>query len=273
MRSKPGFKRQHGERRDRSLLEVLAQGAEDEAGDALEELDHHVADEPVAHDDIGAVLDQVVRLDVANEMEVERRQLGVGLAGQLVALLNLLADVEEADPRVRHVEDVLGEDRAHRSELDQVLRIRVDVGAHVEQHHRTGGGHHVGRQGRSVDALDAAETEDGGGHGRPRRAGADDGVGRTVTHEVGGDHDRRSPLRADGGGRVIPHLDDLGGVDELDVGRDALAVRGGLALQARDVTHEADLVGAVECVLDGAANDLARGVVATHRVDRDAHLA
>ena len=43
------------------------------------------------------------------------------------------------------------------------------------------------------------------------------------------------------------------------------------ALKARNVTDQADLVAALSCVVDCAADDLAGGVVATHRVDRDAH--
>ena len=119
---------------------------------------------------------------------------------------------------LRTAEHVLGEDRAHRSELDEVLRVRVDVGADVEQHDRAGGGHHVGRQRRAVDAVDPAEAEDGGGHRGAGRAGADDRIGVAVTDEIGGDDDRGSALRAQRGGGVLPHPDHLGRVDEADVG-------------------------------------------------------
>ena len=45
-----------------------------------------------------------------------------------------------------------------------------------------------------------------------------------------------------------------------------------LLFEARDITDEDDLVGrGRRGVLDRAADDLAGGVVATHRVDRDAH--
>ena len=88
---------QQRERRDRPLLQVGPQRAEDVAGQALEELDHHVADEPVAHDHVGDVADQVVALHVADEVQVEPAHQRVRLARQGVPLLVLLADVQQAD--------------------------------------------------------------------------------------------------------------------------------------------------------------------------------
>ena len=71
---------------------------------------------------------------------------------------------------------------------------------------------------------------------------------------------------------MLPHPDDLGRVHETHVRGKLVRVRRRLALEARNITGEDDLVGAVLRVVDCAANDLARGVVASHRVDRDAHL-
>ncbi len=89
---------------------------------------------------------QLVRLDVAHEVQVRGSEPDERLARQGVALLRLLADVEQRDPRLLDVEDALGVERAHRPELDQVLRLGVDVGAHVEQDERSGRGQEVGRQ-------------------------------------------------------------------------------------------------------------------------------
>ena len=95
-----GLEGEERQRRDRPLLQVGAQRAEDVAGQPLEELDHHVAHEAVADDHVGAVRDHLVGLHVADEVEVCRRQALVGGARQDVALLHLLADVEEADARI-----------------------------------------------------------------------------------------------------------------------------------------------------------------------------
>src|SRR5438270_547772 len=58
---------------------------------------------------------------------------GGRVPGQLVALLLLRADVQEADPRPVVLEDVPGEDGAHDAVLEQVLGLGVDVGADVEE--------------------------------------------------------------------------------------------------------------------------------------------
>jgi hypothetical protein len=263
---------QQRQRRDRSLLEVLAQRAEDEAGDALEELDDNVADEAIADDDVGPVSDHVVRLDVADEMQVRGGQLGVRLAGLLVPLVDLLADVQQADPRVLHAEDVLGKDRAHGRELDEVVGLGVHVGADVEQHDRAGGGDHVGRERRTVDPADAPKAEDRGGHRGAGRAGADHRIGVAVADQIRGDDDRGAALRAQRGGRMLPHLDHLGRVDEAQVGGLWAPVLGDLAFDARHVTDKDDLVsGSSDGVVDRSADDFARGEIATHRVDRDPH--
>jgi hypothetical protein len=71
---------------------------------------------------------------------------------------------------------------------------------------------------------------------------------------------------------VLPHLDDLGSLDEADVGRPGPPLLGDLGLDAREITDEDHLVARGRYgVVQGAADDFARGMVATHRVDRDPH--
>ena len=60
----------------------------------------------------------------------------VRLERQLVALLVLLADRHQPDLRPLDAEDLLGEDRAHVRELEQVLGAGVRVRARVDEHAR-----------------------------------------------------------------------------------------------------------------------------------------
>ena len=173
-----GLEGQQRQRRHRALLEVGTQRAEDVAGQPLEELDHDVADESVADDHVGDMADHVVPLHVADEVQPRLLDASVGLARQGVALLRLLADVEQADARARHLQDVLRVDGSHHRVMDQVVGLGVDVGAHVEEQDRPAGGDEVGSQRRAVDPLDATQPEDGGGHRGAGRAGADQGVGQ-----------------------------------------------------------------------------------------------
>ena len=82
---------------------------------------------------------------------------------------------------------------------------------------------------------------------------------------------RRLARRAAAG--CSPISIDVGRVDEADAGRPAAPVLGDLALQAGHVTDEDHLVGVRGGVVDRPSDDLTRCVVATHRVDRDAHGA
>ena len=60
----------------------------------------------------------------------------VRLLRRLVPLRRLLADGEQADLGPCDLEDLLREDRAHRRELEQMLRLRLRVRARVDQHRR-----------------------------------------------------------------------------------------------------------------------------------------
>ncbi len=71
---------------------------------------------------------------------------------------------------------------------------------------------------------------------------------------------------------MLPHPDDLGGIDQPHVYRTGAPVFGELRFDARHVTDEDDLIGCCTGgVVDRSADDFARGVIASHRIDRDAH--
>ena len=72
-----------------------------------------------------APLVNVAALDVADELLAQRAgvEQGVGVLGQFVALLLLLANVHQADGRRRPLQDVAGEDAAHDAVLKQMLGL------------------------------------------------------------------------------------------------------------------------------------------------------
>src|SRR5207244_3526636 len=57
----------------------------------------------------------------------------VRFLGELVALALLLADRKQADARVVEPEDIARVDVAHDGELQKVPRLRIHVGARVEE--------------------------------------------------------------------------------------------------------------------------------------------
>jgi len=155
--------------------------------------------------------------------------------------------------------------------LGQVLRAGVGVGADVEEDQRSGRGDHLDGQRRPVHAGRAAEPQDRGRHARPGVPGADDGVGAAPLDELAGDEDRGVLLVAEGPRRMLVHLDDLaGGLDGHVAGQ---AARG----EGRDPVRVADqdqlVVGCLAGVEQRAGHDLHGGMVAAHRVDRDADPA
>ena len=76
-------------------------------------------------------------------------------------------------------------DLAHDGELLEVLRLGIDVGAHVEQ---DGGaaarGGEDGGQRRAIDSRQRAEHHLGGGHRGAGVAGGDESGGRAVAHQA-----------------------------------------------------------------------------------------
>src|SRR5437868_12032622 len=105
--------------------DLLAECVEQRGDRPLEELERDVPGEAVGDDDVGRAAEDVAALAVATEVEVARGEELMRLERELVALLRLLADGEQAHFQVGHAEDLLGEDGAHGRELDEVLRARV----------------------------------------------------------------------------------------------------------------------------------------------------
>ncbi len=151
----------------------------------------------------------------------------MGLERQLVALLGLLADREQADGRVRAVEDQLGEDRAHVAELEQVLGAVVGVRPTVEQHRHAVAQRDRDGDRRPLDARQAPEVEQPGGEHRAGVPGRDDRVGVAVRHAPDRGDEARVRLRADCLGGLVGHVDPVGRLDE----REALGVEPGGAVQ------------------------------------------
>ena len=148
---------------------------------ALEELDHDVAEDRVADHDVGQVVGQVLALDVAGEAEVGRvEQLGRALDPG-VALALLLADRQQRDARGSRRPG-----RARRRSRPSGRTGRGSPGVEsglAPMSSRTIGpavGDHLDGERRPVDARQAAEAKDGGGHPGAGVAGRDDGVGLAV---------------------------------------------------------------------------------------------
>ena len=108
--------------------------AEQAVNRALEGLQSDVAGEAVTDDDVDPAFEQRSAFDVADEPNATTCDRVVRLEGELIALLSLLTDREQPHGRLGHLEDVMGEERAHVGELRQMLGAGVRVRTRVDEH-------------------------------------------------------------------------------------------------------------------------------------------
>ena len=186
---------------------------------ALAALEHDVARESVRHDDVHVPAQCGGALDVADEVyaalvgdALERRP---GLLLQLRALGLLRAVIEQADPRVRAAEDVLGVEAAHEGELQQVLAGALRVRAAVYEHDAPAAVGDDRPERRAADAADALYGERGAREQRSGAAGGDHGVAPALLEQVQRHGHGGVLLPPRRRARVVLHRDDLAGVDYL----------------------------------------------------------
>ena len=135
----------------------------------------------------------------------------VRLERELVALLGLLADREQADARLLDAEDLLGEDGAHVGELEQVLGPVVGVRAGVDQDGDARRASGAGRRSRAASRPAARRM-----WSRPAASIAPVFPAETtasalaVADRADGGDERRVRLRAHGLGGLVGHLDPVG---------------------------------------------------------------
>ena len=102
-------------------------------GEALARFQNDVADEAVANHHVHVVLEQIVSLDVADEIQIQFLAELEGFERQFVALGILRADAQNADARIFAPQNFARINAAHHGELREVKRLAFDVRAGVEQ--------------------------------------------------------------------------------------------------------------------------------------------
>ena len=245
------------------LDDLLPKAVEDAPDRPLEDLQPHVPCEAVAHDDVGAALEQLPPLHVPDEADVlVLGEQPVSLADEPVSLLRFLADRQESDLGVADADDLPREDRAHVRELEQVLGPRVRVRAGVDEH-----GHAAHRGKRRGDRGPAhvrkpADLEQARRQHRARVPRRHDGADVAPRRGSAGGEERAVALVTGGVRRLLVHPDDLRRVDDLEVGRERLD------LLARP---EQDRLDVGRHRFTRARDHLARRVIAAHRVDGDSN--
>ena len=254
---------------------LLLERREEELDGPFARLEQDVADEPLADDDAGVPLVDVAPLDVADEPIGQRAALieGAGGPGQVGPLVVLGADVHQADPGLGDAEDRLGVDGPHDAVLVQVLGLGIHVGADVDDDDRAAVRGEDRGDPRPSDAgqehLGVEQRRGDHGAGVARR---DDRLDVAAGHQAPAPRDRVVPLLAERLDGLLVHADDLAGVDDRQSVAGRLGGLGQLGLDLRLVADEHDdQLRLVADRLDGASDDRAGGVVASHRVQGNPH--
>ena len=171
-------------------LQSLLENRPNRLHKSLANLEGNVADKAVADNDVGVSVVKVTAFDIAEEIQRQRLDELEGITGKVVPLGLFFADRQQSHPRIAGGGKASAEDRtevnvSHDGELLKVLRLAIDVRAHV-QHDRGslgGGGKNVGKR-RTIDPGNDAENHLGRDHGGSGISSRDETGGGTVLDQT-----------------------------------------------------------------------------------------
>ncbi len=203
----------------------LAQQAKNLKRQAFANLQRDVAHESIAHDHIHIPGKKIAAFDISDKMHRAFLEPRVNLARQLVALDFLFTDRQQSHTRPFVAKRGAIIDLAHHRKLDQMLRLRIHIRAHIEQHgNATLGVGKWRRQGHAIHGLQRPEQKLRHGHHRAGVSRADHAVGFRLAHQPRRHVHRAVLLAAESLRRMIVHGDHFARRHDLDrqVGRGVL---------------------------------------------------
>ncbi len=146
-------------------------------GEALARFQNDVADKTVADDDVHVILEQIVALDVADEIQIQFFAELEGFEREFVALGILRADAQDADARIFLPQNFARINAAHHGELREVQRLAFDVRAGVEQDKFAALARNDGGDAAAIHAGNAPDLERGRRENAAGVAEGNQGVG------------------------------------------------------------------------------------------------
>ncbi len=178
--------------------------------------DVDVARKAIGDDDVSMPFDRLLRLDVADEVETALRKKREGIPQHHRPFLFLFPVRQKPYPRIGDAENFLGVDYPHVRELQEIFRLGIGGGAHIEEDRRLQRQRIYRRQGRTANSGDAPQIENRCRETGDGVAGGDKGVGLIVLHHAHAHANGRILLVPYLLG-VIGHREHIGCVDQADV--------------------------------------------------------
>src|SRR5690606_8275953 len=117
----------------------------DHAGDTFNGLEHHIADEAVANDDVHRTLADVVAFDIAVKVQPAFAEKFRGLLDDFIALDDFFTNVQQAYRGLLAPIERPNQGSAHDGKLQQVFGGAINIGAKIE--HRGGAALDIGNGG------------------------------------------------------------------------------------------------------------------------------
>src|SRR5437588_6601850 len=170
-------------RKNRAFQRLLQQ-IEDRNRQTFANLQSDVAYETIAHNHVHAAGKKISAFDVPYEMHRTLLQQSIDLAGQHVALDFFLPHREQAHTRAPVAKRGAVIHFTHHRKLHQMLRPRIHIRPHVQQHRNAASRVGKGRcQGHAVHGLKRAENELRRGHDRAGISGAEHAIGLAIMNQ------------------------------------------------------------------------------------------
>ena len=192
MRLKAGLASSRAELGAHAAHQFFAQHIGDQLGDRFAGFEQDIAGEAIGHDHIGLAAEKLLAFHVADEIQPAGFQQG---KASLTSSLPLPASspLESRPTRgLLHAAHLLGIERAHDGELQQVLRLASGLAPISSTTQLPVLDREDSPSGRALDARDDPQAKEGGRHGPAGVAGGDEGVAFAVLDQVHADRHARS---------------------------------------------------------------------------------
>ncbi len=236
---------------------------------SLTKFQYDIAYEAVTDHNVGVTCRNIAPLDIADEIETQRRgarfeQL-VSLLHQFIALRLLFTVGKQSDAWRGHSKYTLHVRGTHQGELQQIFGFAIGIGSHIYYQANTISGRENPSQGWSIHSFDAFEGKERCSHHRATITCGNRTNRCTVAYQLQCQRHRGVFLAPDSRGGMFIHLDGFISMNNGQI--KALGIVFGEFCANRILAaHQVDANTVFTSCLYRAQHNFARSVIASHSV-------